>query len=103
MLKEILGVEAEIEQIKRNPKYMKITQYLKRFNGVGFGNPLMTIPSLDDLNRNLKVRRHSKEMNEIICRFEEWHLEYEKKIKDLCSRRNDLEKQLFGQQKTLKH
>lgn len=95
MLKEILEVEAEIKQIRRNPTYMKIVQNLKRLNGIGFGNLVMTIPSPDDLNRNLEVRRHSKEMNEIKYRYEEWQLEYEKKIKVLSKRRKDLEKQLF--------
>jgi len=95
MLKEILEVEVEIEQIKRNPTYMKIAQNLKRLNRMGFGNPVMTIPSPDDLNRNLKVRRHSNEMKEIMYRYEKWQLEYEKKIKDLRKRRKDLEKQLF--------
>lgn len=95
MLKEILEVEAEIEQIRRNPTYVKIAQNLKRFNGMGFDNPVMTIPSPDDLNRNLEVRRHSKEMKEIMYRYEEWQLEYENEINELRKRRKDLEKQLF--------
>ena len=96
MLKEILDVEAEIKQIRGNPTYMKIVQNLKRLNRMGFGNPVMTISSPDDLSKNLEVRRHSKEMNEIMYRYEERQLEYEKKIKDLRKHRNDLEKQLFG-------
>jgi len=96
MLKEILEVEAEIKQIRGDPTYMKIVQNLKRLNGMGFGNPVMTIPSPDDLSRNLEVRRHSKEMKEILYRYGERQLEYEKKIKNLRKRRKDLEKQLFG-------
>ena len=95
MLKEILEIEAEIEQIRRNPTYMKIAQNLKRLNGMGFGNPVMTIPSPDDLNRNLEVRRHSKEMKEIMYRYEELQLGYRTKINDLRKRRKNLEKQLF--------
>jgi len=96
MLKEILEVEAEIKQIRGTPTYMKIVQNLKRLNRMSFGNPVMTIPSPDDLNRNLEVRKHSKEINEIMYRYEERLLEYEKKIKDLRKRRKNLEKQLFG-------
>jgi len=96
-LKEILEVEAEIKQIRRNPTYMKIVQNLKRLNSMGFGNPVMMIPSPDDFNRNLEVRRHSKEMNEIMYRYEERQLEYDEKMKGLRKRREDLEKQLFGQ------
>lgn len=96
ILKEILEVEAEIEQIRGNPTYMNIVQNLKRLNGMGFSNPIMTISSPDDLNKNLEVRRYSKEMNEIMYRYEEQQLEYEKKIKNLRKRRKDLEKQLFG-------
>jgi len=97
MLMEILEVEAEIKQIRGNPTYMKIVRNLKLLKGMGFGNPVMMISSPDDLNKNLEVRRHSKEMNEIMYRYEERLLEYEKKIKDLRKRRENLEKQLFGQ------
>ena len=95
MLEEILEVEVEIKQIRMNPTYMKIVQNLKQLNRMGFSNPVMTIPSPDDLNKNLEVRRHSKNMNEIKYKYEERQLEYEKKINDLHKRRKNLEKQLF--------
>jgi hypothetical protein len=95
ILEEVLEVEAEIKQIMRNPTYVKIVRNLKLLKGLGFGNPVRTIPSPDDFNKNVEVRRHSKEMKEIMRRYDERRLEYDKKIKDLLKRRKNLENQLF--------
>ena len=45
MLKEILEVEAKIEQIKKNKTYMKLQKNLNILKGVGFGKTIVTIPS----------------------------------------------------------
>jgi hypothetical protein len=62
---------------------------------MGFSNPVMRIPSPNDLNKNLDVQRHSKEMKEIMYKYEELQLGYRTKINDLRKRRKNLEKQLF--------
>lgn len=95
ILEEILEVEAEIKKIKMNPTYRKIVYNLRKLNRMGFSNPVMTIPSPENLNKNLEVRRHSKEMKEIMYKYEELQLQYGNKINDLRERRKDLEKQLF--------
>ena len=95
ILEEILEVEAEIKKIRMTPTYRKIVHNLRKLNRMGFSNPIMRIPSPDDLNKNLEVRRHSKEMKEIIYKYEELQLEYGIKINDLRKRRKNLEKQLF--------
>ena len=94
-MEEVLEVEAEIKQIMRNPTYVKIVRNLKLLKRMGFGNPVRIIPSPDDFNKNVEVRRHSKEMKEIMRRYDERRLEYDKKIKDLLKRRKNLENQLF--------
>lgn len=95
ILEEILEIEVEIKKISMNPTYRKIVHNLRQLNRMGFGNPVMRIPSPDNLNKNLQVRRHSKEMKEIMYRYEELQLEYRQKINDLHKRRKNLEKQLF--------
>ena len=95
ILEEILEVEAEIKKIRMTPTYRKIVHNLRKLNRMGFSNPVITIPSPDDLNKNLEVRRHSKEMKEIMYKYEELRLAYRNKINDLYKRRKTLEKQLF--------
>jgi len=95
ILEEILEVEAEINKIRMTPTYRKIVHNLRKLNRMGFGNPVMKIPSPDDLNKNLEVRRHSKEMKEIIYKYEELQLIYRNKIDGLYKHRKNLEKQLF--------
>jgi len=100
ILEEILEIEAEIKRIRMNPNYRKIVYYLKRLNSFDrsmapFSNPVMKIPSPDDLSKNLRVRRRSKEMKEIMFKYEELQLVYRSKIDGLRERRKTLEKQLF--------
>ncbi len=95
ILEEILDIDVEIERIRRNPTYRKIVKNLRRLRRMGIGNPVMTIPSPDDFSRNLKVRRHSKKIKEVLRRYDERRLEYEEKIEALNTRRKGLEKKLF--------
>ena len=96
ILEEILEVEDEIKKIRMTPTYRKIVYNLRQLNRMGFGSPVrMTIPSPDNLSKNLEVRRHSKEIKEIMYKYEELQLGYRTKINDLRKRRKNLEKQLF--------
>lgn len=100
ILEEILEIEAEIKRIRMNPHYRKLVYYLKRLNSFDrsiapFSNPVMKIPLPDDLSKNLRIRRRSKVMKDIMYRYEELQLVYRNRIDDLRERRKILEKQLF--------
>lgn len=95
ILEEILKIDDEIRQIKKDSTYMKIKRNLRKLENAGFGTPIITAPSPENMDEKIEVRRRSKEMKEAIQRYRERRSEFEDRINWLYSRRTQLEKRIF--------
>ncbi|MFB0558854.1 MAG: hypothetical protein ACETVY_07045 [Candidatus Bathyarchaeia archaeon] len=95
ILEEILKIDDEIRQIKKDSIYLKIKRNLRRLENVGSRSPVVTAPSPDNLDEKIEVRRRSKEMKEAIQRYRERRSEFDERINQLYSRRMQLEKRIF--------
>lgn len=95
ILEEILKIDDEIRQIKKDSIYLMIRRNLRRLENAGSGSPVVTAPSPDNLDEKIEVRRRSKEMKEAIQRYRERRSEFDERINQLYSRRMQLEKRIF--------
>jgi hypothetical protein len=96
ILLEILGIERQIKRITRNPTYRKISKNLEMLSDDRFGRRVVIIPSPDDMETNIEVRKHSDEMQEIVQKYQDLRNEYKEKLNTLYTRRRDLKRKLFG-------
>ncbi len=96
ILEEILKIEDEIKQIKKDSMYLRILRSLKNLENVRIGDPFVTAPSPDDMDTHVKLRRRSKEMKETISRYRERQSEFEEIINRLYNRKKNLEEKLFA-------
>jgi vacuolar-type H+-ATPase subunit F/Vma7 len=95
-LEKILEIDMEIIQIKNDTTYMKIRNGLKKIKSRQHGNSFVTIPSPRDENKEIKIRRRSKEMKSVIKMYENRLSVFEEKIISLFREKNALEMQIFG-------
>lgn len=95
ILEEILKIDDEIKQIKTDSTYLKIKRNLQNLESISFGNPIINTQCPDNLDKKLRIRRHSKEMKDIIQRYRDRQLEFEDKMNKLYSRKKTLEEQIF--------
>lgn len=96
ILEEILRIEGEINQIRKNSSYMKIKKSLKKIERINFGSRLIRVPSPDDLGKDIEIRKRSKEMAAIKERYRERLVEFDEKLNSLFRDRKNLERQIFG-------
>lgn len=96
ILEEILKIDDEIMRLKTDTNYLKIRRNLKKLENIGFGNPVITVPSPDDMDVNVRMQKRSKEMKGFIHRYRERQQAYDEKINQLYVQKRDLEKKLFG-------
>jgi len=75
---------------------MKIKKSLKKIERINFGSRLIRVPSPDDLEKDIEIRKRSKEMAFIKERYRERLVEFDEKLVSLHKDRKNLVKQLFG-------
>ncbi len=95
-LEKILEIDKEISQIKNDVTYMKIRNGLQKIKSHQHGNSFITIPSPIDENKEMKIRRRSKEMKSVKKMYENRLEVFEEKIISLLREKNALEIQIFG-------
>jgi len=96
ILETILNIEDEINRLRKDPTYMKIKKSLKKIERINFGSRLIRVPSPDDLEKDIEIRKRSKEMAFIKERYRERLVEFDEKLVSLHKDRKNLVKQLFG-------
>lgn len=95
-LEKILEIDKEISQIKNDSTYMKIRNGLKKLNSPHSGYRFVTIPSPQDVKKEIKIQRRSKKMKSVKMMYKERLYAFEEKINSLLRERNDLEMKIFG-------
>ena len=96
ILEEILKIDYEINQLKTDTAYLKFRKNLKKLENTTFGKAFVTTPDPDNLKDEIKLRRRSKEIKDVILRYKDKCLEYEEKIDELYRRKLKLKDRLFG-------
>jgi hypothetical protein len=96
ILSQILEIDREIKRITRDSTYRKITKTLDMLNNDRFGRRNIIIPSPDDLDSNIEIRKHSQELREVIEKYQIRRDAYKEKLTELHTRRRELKRKLFG-------
>ena len=96
ILQEIMSIDREIKQLERDATYIKIKKNLNRLEGGLTIGANIVVSSPEDLKNNIRVRKNSIEMQEILKKFKERQAKYKDRLEHLYSRKSDLVKKLFG-------
>jgi len=96
ILLEILHLEAEINTLRKNPTYRKNKHYLSLLDGSRFGSSTISIPSPDDPSMTLRIKKNSREMNEIRSKYRVSQSEFNEQMDELHSQKGRLQEQLFN-------
>jgi hypothetical protein len=96
ILQEILSIDREIKQLERDSTYMKIKKNLRNLEGRTTLGMNVIVASPDDLDKKIRVRKNSKEMDEIVEKYRERNEMYRGRLIQLYEKKADLTGQLFG-------
>ncbi len=95
VLQEILRIEDELRILRLNPTYRALKENLTGLRRKNFGSSIVVIASPDDLTSNLKMRINSSEMRALVSRYKERQSEFEHKMINLQTRKDELQRKLF--------
>jgi hypothetical protein len=95
-LEKILKIDKDIDRIKKDTTYLRIRKGLKTINGFNHGRRFVTIPSLQDVGKELRLRKRSKELKTVKTAYKERLSEFEAEITLLRRKKAALEVQIFG-------
>jgi len=95
ILEDILGIEAQMNILKKNPVHKVIQRNLRYLEEKRFGSKAITVDSPEDLSVKLSMRRNSLEFKNTISRYREKQTVFNEQMNVLTSRRKRLIKQLF--------
>lgn len=96
ILLEILNLDVEISTLRKDPRYRKNKHYLNLLEGSRFGSSMISIPSLDDPSKMLRIRNNSREMKEIRSKYRVSQSELNLEMDELHNKKSRLQKQLFN-------
>ena len=96
VLLEILNLDVEISTLRKDPRYRKNKHYLKILEGSRFGSSIISIPSLDDPSKMLRIRKNSQEMKEMRSKYRVSQSELNLEMDELHNRKGRLQEQLFN-------
>jgi hypothetical protein len=96
MLLEILHLESEIRTLRKDPRYRKNKHYLNLLEGRRFGSSIISIPSLDDPSKILRLRNNSREMKEMRSKYRVSQSELNLQMDELHNKKGRLQEQLFN-------
>jgi len=94
VLQEILRIENELRILRLNPTYRALKENLTGLRRKNFGSSIVVIASPDDLTNKLRMRINSSEMRALVSRYKERQSEFEHKMINLETRKDELEKTL---------
>ena len=95
ILQEILGIDAQLHRVRRDPVYLRIKNILNKLEKRRFGSVTVNVPTPDDPEKLVEVRCNSSEMREIISKYREMRTEFEDQISEILIRRASLQRELF--------
>jgi hypothetical protein len=95
ILEDILGIEAQLSIMKKNPAHKVTQRNLRYLEEKRFGSKDITVDSPEDSSMKLTMRRHSQEFKNTVLRYREKNTEFNEQMNVLTSRRKRLMKQLF--------
>jgi hypothetical protein len=81
---------------KKRYNYLRIRKGLKTIDGFNHGRRFVTIPSLQDVGKELRLRKRSKELKTVKTAYKERISEFEAEITLLRRKKAALEVQIFG-------
>jgi len=95
VLQEILRIENELRILRLNPTYRALKENLTGLRRKNFGSSIVVIASPDDLTNKLRMRINSSEMRALVSRYKERQSEFEHKMINLETRKDELQRKLF--------
>ena len=96
ILQEILRIETEIRNVRRDPRYNRIKRSLDSLKERRFRSSTVSIASPEDPEKTLNLRHNSQEMKDTISTYSDQRTEYDDQIGELFARKVSLENRLFN-------
>jgi hypothetical protein len=95
-LEKIIEIDKKIGKIKRDTNYRKIKKSIKLLEEFHIANKFITIPSPQNIEKEIRIRRRSRDFDEIKKMYRTELGKYEEEIFTLLEERAALENQIFG-------
>ena len=95
-LQKIIEIDKKIGKIKRNKNYLQIKKSIKKLEEFHIANKFITIPSPQNIEKEIRIRRRSRDFDEIKKMYKIKLGEFEEEILTLLEERAALENQIFG-------
>ena len=96
ILLEILNLEVEINELMKDPIYIKNKHYLNLLEGERFGSAMILVPSPDDPSKMLRIRNNSQEMRAIRSKYRVSQSGFDGQLDELHNKKDRLQGQLFN-------
>jgi hypothetical protein len=90
-----MRIEDEINEMKRNPTYMRLRRNLNYLENRRFGSTVVSIESPEDFDKVLRVRYRSMEMRDTISEYKKRQTKFDVQMNELYGRKKKLQEQLF--------
>jgi hypothetical protein len=94
-LQKIMEIDKKIGQIKRNANYRKIKKGIRKLEEFHHANRLITIPSPQNFEKEIRIRRRSKELDKVKQLYKNQLDKFDEEILSLLEERTVLENQIF--------
>jgi hypothetical protein len=94
VLRDILKVEDEIRKIQHNSIYRKLRTQI-RFLTSQSNRGFITVLSPENLETQIKVRKDSIEMREVLSDYQERYEKFSKRLVELQIKKRDLKSKIF--------
>jgi hypothetical protein len=94
VLRDILQVEDEIKRIQHNSIYRKLRTQI-RFLTSHSSRGYITVLSPENLETQVKVRKDSVEMRELLADYQQRYQKFSKKLLELQIRKRELKNKIF--------
>ena len=94
-LEKILKIDKDIDRIKKDTTYMKIRKGLKTMDDFQ-GKRFVFLPSPEDVGKDIRLRRRSKELKSVKTAYKVRISEFEDEIVLLLRKKDAFKVQIFG-------
>jgi hypothetical protein len=91
-----MRIEGKINEMKKNPTYMRLRRNLTYLENRRFGSNIVSIESPDDFDIVLKMRYRSMEMKDTISKYRKRQTKFDVQMNELYGRKKKLQEQLFN-------
>jgi hypothetical protein len=94
ILKDILKIENEIKKIQHNSQFRILSRNLRQLKS-HYNRGYISVPSPDNFETTIKVRKDSQEMMELVTKYQEKYDEFSERLFELQEMRKILRNKIF--------